>query len=199
MRNRTLNPLFLSLCFSIGIHGGIIWLSSAWRRPVPFDTDRTALVNLLPASSRKEIFAGSPEAPTPDPAAVKTPAPDTPPGKPEQRHSFQAAPPSLAGTNLREDALARYITTIRSLIDRHKEYPYQARRQEQEGTVLIRFTLSRQGYLLGEPVIEKKSRWRLLDESAVLAVKKAAPYPPFPAEAGEDAISFQVVVSFSLQ
>jgi protein TonB len=88
---------------------------------------------------------------------------------------------------------------IRSLIDRRKEYPYQARRQEQEGTVLIRFTLSRQGVLLGAPEVEKKSRWRLLDESAILAVKNAAPFPPFPAEAREDAISFQVAVSFSLQ
>jgi protein TonB len=99
---------------------------------------------------------------------------------------------------LREDAISRYLSRLRDLIDRRKEYPYQARRQEQEGTVLIRFTVTRQGALAGEPVLEKKSRYERLNASAVEAVKKAAPYPPFPGEIGEDELNVQVAVSFSL-
>jgi protein TonB len=99
---------------------------------------------------------------------------------------------------LREEAVNRYAALIRGLIDRRKEYPYQARRQDQEGSVRIRFTLSRRGVLAGDPVIENQSRYRLLDKSALEAVKNAAPYPPFPAEIPEDEMSFQVVVAFSL-
>jgi protein TonB len=88
---------------------------------------------------------------------------------------------------------------VRGLIDQRKEYPYQSRRQEQEGTVLIRFTLSRQGLLLGEPVMEKRSRYERLNTSALEAVKNAAPYPPFPGEIGEGELTFQVTVAFSLK
>jgi protein TonB len=101
--------------------------------------------------------------------------------------------------DLRAEALSRYVSMVHGLIDRHKEYPYQARRQDQEGTVRIRFTLSRLGYLAGDPVIENRSRYRLLNESALEAVKNAAPYPRFPEEIPEDEMSFQVAVSFSFK
>jgi protein TonB len=99
---------------------------------------------------------------------------------------------------LRENAAGRYLALIRSLIDRRKEYPYQARRQGQEGSVLVRFTLTRQGSLAGEPALEKKSRHGRLNASAIEAVKSAAPYPPFPAEIADEEISLQVAVNFSL-
>jgi protein TonB len=88
---------------------------------------------------------------------------------------------------------------IRGLIDRHKEYPYQARRQEQEGTVQVRFTLTRQGTLAGEPALEKKSRHGRLNAAALEAVKNAVPYPPFPAEIADEEMILQVAVNFSLQ
>jgi protein TonB len=100
--------------------------------------------------------------------------------------------------DIRENAIARYAAMIHGLIDTRKTYPYQARRQDQQGTVQVRFTLSRRGTLAGDPVTEKSSRYRLLNESALEAVKNAAPYPPFPEEIPEDEMSFQVVVSFSL-
>jgi protein TonB len=195
MRNRTLKPFFIFLGFSVLIHWGIFWLDAARLGQASLEPARTALVNLLPASSGD---AGSPAAPPrTEPAAAGDSAPQALPPAPEPPGSDSATAPG--GENSREDPLARYIMMIRSLIDSRKEYPYQARRQEQEGTVLIRFTLSRQGYLIGEPVVEKKSRWRILDESALRAVQDAAPYPPFPGEAAEEQISFQVAVSFALQ
>jgi protein TonB len=122
-----------------------------------------------------------------------------PPPSDEGASSYTPVPAAYFNPALREDAISRYLASIRSLIDKRKEYPYRARRQEQEGTIEIRFSLSRQGLLLGEPVVEKKSRHRLLNESALAAVKNAAPYPPFPGEAGEDELSFLVAVSFSLR
>jgi protein TonB len=115
-----------------------------------------------------------------------------------QQVSSAPAPAGFARQDLRPDAINRYTAAIHGLIDRRKEYPYQARRQEQEGAVYIRFTLSRQGQLAGEPVLEKRSRYRLLNESALEAVKNAAPYPPFPAEITDTDMNFQVAVSFSL-
>jgi TonB family protein len=48
-------------------------------------------------------------------------------------------------------------------------------------------------------VVEKKSRYERLNASALEAVKNAAPYPPLPGEVGEDEMSFQVAVAFSLR
>jgi protein TonB len=128
---------------------------------------------------------GSPSVPVEEGPARASPFP------PEEPYP----PPGPA----REEILSRYARHIRSLIDQEKTYPYQARRQEQEGTVEIRFTLSQQGLLVGEPALEKKSRYERLNAAALAAVKNAAPYPPFPTGIGEEEMSFQVTVAFSLK
>jgi protein TonB len=119
-------------------------------------------------------------------------------GTQAQETGYSPVLPSFVRPDLREAAIKRYAVMIRGLIDRCKEYPYQARRQDQEGSVQIRFILSRQGILKNEPVLERQSRYRLLNESALEAVKNAAPFPPFPEEIREEEMGFQVAVSFSL-
>jgi protein TonB len=162
----------------------------------------------MPVSPAAPTPQAVPLPQTPPPVQETTPAPET--ERPastvtENFSGLQAEPTGYASVSasfvrpdLREAAINRYAMTIRGLIDRRKEYPYQARRQDQEGSVQLRFTLSRQGALSGEPVLEKQSRYRLLNESAIAAIKNAAPFPPFPEEIMEEEMSFQVVVSFSL-
>lgn len=162
----------------------------------------------------------SPPRPPPEPAPVELPPefpPEVPP--PQAAEAVEYGPQNSAFLPVeegpaspvppeepyrppgpvREEILSHYAGLIRSLIDREKSYPYQSRRQEQEGTVEIRFTLSRQGSLVGEPALEKKSRYERLNASALAAVRNAAPYPPFPGEIGEEEMSFQVTVAFSLK
>ncbi|MDR1318627.1 MAG: TonB family protein [Treponema sp.] len=98
----------------------------------------------------------------------------------------------------RANMLLQYESRIRLLIDRQKEYPYQARRQDQEGTVEIRFVLSRKGQLMEEPVLGTRTRYRLLNSAALEAVKKAVPYPPFPPEFPEEKMTFSITLAFSL-
>jgi protein TonB len=137
------------------------------------------------------------EAPRETAPVYEEPAEEQPP----EESGFSGPPVSPAEVDpaIREDAISRYLAVIRGLIDQRKEYPYQARRQEQEGTILIRFTVTRQGTLAGEPELEKKSRYERLNASAIKAVKNAVPYPPFPGEISEAEMSFQVAVSFSLK
>jgi protein TonB len=123
------------------------------------------------------------------------PSPEAPSG--QQGLSAPVSVPFIR-PELREDAINRYAAMIRGLIDKRKEYPYQARRQDQEGSVQIRFILSRQGALIGDPVVEKRSRHRLLNESVLKAVQNAVPYPPFPEEIPDEEMSFQVTIAFSL-
>ncbi|MDR2258486.1 MAG: TonB family protein [Treponema sp.] len=215
MKKRAPKPLFFFLGASALIHGGILWLAPAWARPADSfrnQEPRLTLVDIpLPSPpQRASPQPAPPQAPVPPPSPETiTEAPrETAPvyeepaeTQPPEANGFSGPPvsPAAVDPSLRENAISRYLAAIRSLIDQRKEYPYQARRQEQEGTILIRFTVTRQGTLAGEPVLEKKSRHARLNTSAIEAVKKAAPYPPFPGEIGEDEMSFQVAVSFSLK
>jgi protein TonB len=217
-------PLLFFLGLSALVHGGFLWLAPAQARPATVFREqrpRIALADLsLPAPPRQ----ASPPQPGPAPAAspvAASPVAEASVEAPREAVSEYDGPaeeqtretaafsgetglspvlsPAAADPALRENAAGRYLAMIRSLIDRCKEYPYQARRQEQEGTVLVRFTITRQGMLLGEPSLEKKSRHGRLNASALEAVKNAAPYPPFPVEITDNTMSLQMAVNFSLK
>jgi protein TonB len=227
MRIRNPNPLFLALSLSALIHG-LCLVSAGSRPVLPdkdravmvnilpaaLPPERTPAV-VLPETPRAEIPPTVTENAAPAEEAAPTEEAVAPPAEnaifsaetlraessfrlsSEQQESSPVSP-SFVRPAIREDAIARYAAMIHDLIDRRKTYPYQARRQDQHGTVQLRFTLSRRGVLKGDPVMEKSSRYRLLNESALEAVKNAAPYPPFPEEIPEQEMSFQVTVSFSL-
>jgi protein TonB len=213
MRNSTRKPLLVFLGVSALIHGGILGLVPVKARPADNFRNqgpRVVLVNIPLPAPPLPVSPPRPSTPPVTPAAVTEALRETAPARApvydgpadEQAPEETAAPfPAAAALDpaLREDAISRYLAMIRGLIDKRKEYPYQSRRQEQEGMVLIRFTITRQGTLAGEPALEKKSRYERLNVAAVEAVKNAAPYPPLPGETGEDEMSFQVAVNFSLR
>jgi protein TonB len=196
---QTARPLLFFLGISALVHGGFLWLAPVKARPADnfrSQRQRVTLVNLpLPAPPqrvsppppRNPVLPAAPETITEAPQALQETVPEYA-GPAEALSPGEAAGPPVPAAvigpevdpALREAAVSRYLAVIRGLIDRRKEYPYQARRQEQEGTVVIRFTVTREGTLAGEPALEKKSRHDRLNASAIEAVKKAAPYPPFP-------------------
>ncbi|MDR0622960.1 MAG: TonB family protein [Treponema sp.] len=210
MKNRTRKPLLFFLGVSVLIHGGILGLAPVKARPGDNSRNqeqRVTLVNIPLPTPPKKVSPPPPQRPAVS-AAPETlieapretvPVYEGPAG--EDAPEETSGPPVWTAVDpvLREDAISRYLAMIRGLIDKRKNYPYQARRQEQEGTVLIRFTVTRQGRLAGEPAVEKKSRHERLNASAIEAVKNAAPYPPFPGEIGDDEMIFQVAVNFSLR
>jgi protein TonB len=132
-----------------------------------------------------------PEENSPDGLIRET---DTPPPA-ESSLSLSAA----YSPESRDSFFNRYAGIIRGLIDKNKEYPYAARRQEQEGAVQVRFTLSRGGRLVGEPVLEKSCRHQRLNAAALEAVRRAQPYPAFPQEIPGEEMTFSVTVAFSLK
>lgn len=79
----------------------------------------------------------------------------------------------------------RYLAGLRDQIARHQIYPQASRSFQEEGTVKIRLTLDRSGSLLKVELIESSGHKRLND-AAIRAAAKSAPYPSFP-----DDVSFQ--------
>ncbi len=95
------------------------------------------------------------------------------------------------------DPLAYYLNLVRQQIDQHKRYPLFARKKHIEGLVGLKFVISRDGSVKGIHVVQS-SRYSVLDEAAVEAVKNANPFPPFPEEIGVPLLTIEVPVSFQL-
>lgn len=97
----------------------------------------------------------------------------------------------------KENVLEAYQKLVREKIESCKEYPLQARKLALEGTVEVRFVLTREGKVK-EVEIVKSSGFLLLDNAGKRAVERAAPFPPFPPEIRESTLSFSLSFRFSL-
>jgi protein TonB len=205
------NKRFLSvLGASLALHAGVLFFA-------PGISPGGAAEKLSPAAAGKAFslynIAARPEVPAPrkprraaalPAAAVKESSPDgiitetreLPPG---EDASIGVPAAVFSSGEARESLFTRYAGIVRQRIDESKEYPYAARRQAQEGFVRVRFTLSRDGRLVGEPVVEKGCRYRALNAAALEAVRRAGPYPAFPGELPEESLSFSLTISFSLR
>jgi TonB family protein len=75
--------------------------------------------------------------------------------------------------------LGPFMDTIRKRIERNQSYPLWARRNNIEGIVIVRFTLTRKGQIQ-DLNLEHSSGSTILDEAAKDAVLRGVPYPAFP-------------------
>lgn len=90
-----------------------------------------------------------------------------------------------------------YLAAVRARIEAAKQYPPNARRRGIEGRAMVRFRLAADGQLLVVR-LAAASGFRELDQAALSAVRRAAPFPGFP---GQDSgpRSFKVDISFVLR
>jgi protein TonB len=90
--------------------------------------------------------------------------------------------------------LLAYKGTVRKALERTKVVP----RSRGAGTVLVRFKVGPTGQLLSSE-IEESSGSKALDEAAIAAVERAAPFPPMPAEIAGEPIEMKVPYRFSVR
>ncbi|MCR5219968.1 MAG: energy transducer TonB [bacterium] len=76
-----------------------------------------------------------------------------------------------------EAYLRHNFAAIRGAIERKLRYPALARRQGLSGQVLVSFVVERNGGIRDLRVL-RGSGFGLLDDSALSAVRRAAPFPP---------------------
>jgi protein TonB len=131
-----------------------------------------------------------PELP-PEPAAAPAPAPPAP--QPVQvASSPPAAPPRPAAPP------PSYLAQLVAELERHKNYPRSAQSRRQQGTALLRFTLTRDGHV-ADWRIERSSGHESLDGAVAAMIRKADPLPPLPPEISGDRLDLVVPVSFVLR
>jgi protein TonB len=94
-------------------------------------------------------------------------------------------------------ARSSYQALLRSLIERHKEYPLFARRAGLEGTCVVRCVISRDGDLRRTELL-KASGSTHLDGAALRAVTAVGRFPPVPQEVGGQEVTFEIPILFRL-
>jgi periplasmic protein TonB len=151
-----------------------------------------------------------PELPKPVPRPHRAPAPQV---QPPARSTVEAptdsttsstapvtaavAPPVAQSPAARPAPDPAYTNTLLAWLDRHKEYPWTARRRGMQGRVVLRLAVARSGAVT-EARVESSSGAEILDEAAIEMVQRANPVPPLPASFPGDHAEFRVPVEFAL-
>lgn len=96
------------------------------------------------------------------------------------------------------EAVDDYFAAIRAKIEREKRYPRWAKRAGIEGRVTLAFRLTAGGEL-AEARVADSSGSRHLDEAALEALQRGAPYPEFPGDPSTLPGEIEVLVVFDLR
>lgn len=160
-------------------------------------------------------------APAPQPAVRKTPVAEPPPrpaqpvaaqpqaASPEPVQTAMAAselrPPPTAAAQQRaapdhgliaslEDA---YRAALRQAIEANKFYPKRASRMRREGSVIVDFSVDRDGRIR-DVRVHRSSGTQMLDQAAVEAVRRLGRFRPIPEEIPRDLWSLQIPMDYKL-
>jgi len=121
---------------------------------------------------------------------IETPKPEVQPPAPETR-----APPKTERVGQFTQASANaYNALVFGHMQRFKHYPASARGAS--GTAVVRFELNRSGDVIGSAVT-KSSGNAALDQEALNLLRRASPFPPFPAAKPGDQDSYIAPVNFA--
>jgi periplasmic protein TonB len=101
-----------------------------------------------------------------------------------------------------EASAPRVDPSWRSLLLKHlqqfKNYPSGARARNEQGVVLLSFTIDRNGHVMARRIVNG-SGFADLDGEVLALVERAQPLPAFPPSMTEDHLDLTVPIRFSLR
>ncbi|MEE9445153.1 MAG: energy transducer TonB [Cocleimonas sp.] len=92
----------------------------------------------------------------------------------------------------------QYGSSIRQLIEQRKVYPRRAKRRKMQGVVKVAFSVNKSG-VVSKLRIHQSSGSKLLDKSALEAVKKAGRFPALPAGINKQFLSYIIPIAYRLK
>jgi len=149
--------------------------------PLPLIAPRPAIVAMPPLMVQKAPAPSSQTLPASPPhgtsaeneaSALPTPAPPAPPPR-------------------------DYLSRLAAYLNSFKNYPYDARRKHEEGTVRLHFIMDRMGHVLSYN-IAGSSGSSALDNEALELIRRADPLPAVPPDYPGNTLNLVVPIIFSL-
>jgi periplasmic protein TonB len=183
----------------VGIHAAVIAAFLFWHGPDQEIGDDTPIISVeLTAPEIDQQEQAKIDEPTPpkETSADAILPEEKPPEKVEQT---SPAPRTTVQT---EAAAPRIDPSWQSLLLKHlqqfKSYPSAAREHNEQGVVLLAFTLDRNGHVLSRRIVTS-SGYPDLDAEVITLVQRAQPLPAFPASMTEAQLDLTVPIRFSLR
>jgi periplasmic protein TonB len=124
-------------------------------------------------------------------AATSQPASNKSGANVEQKQPMQVATSGQSARLSRD-----YRSALLRLIERYKYYPLRARRNGQEGTSTVSFTVNSNGNILGI-TLARSSGTKLLDLAAIQTIKRIGQAPPLPD--GRNRWKFTIPMTYDLK
>ena len=94
--------------------------------------------------------------------------------------------------------VARYAGQLKGRLEESMHYPRAARLAGQEGKVVVRFVIDRNGRVLSI-VLEQASGHAILDREAVEMIERGEPFPVMPTEMGDDVLELRVPIAYQIK
>ena len=158
------------------------------REAAPPEPQRAQAMPEAPVAREAEYAAVQPMRQATDaPPSELAPAPETTAQQVSETRVARAHPRT-----------ASYEQILLAHLERNKRYPRAARSQRQQGVVLVRFQMDRQGRILSSR-LARSSGHDLLDEEVMELLQRAQPLPAPPHSISGTAIELTVPVEFHLR
>jgi protein TonB len=143
-----------------------------------------------PSPVKRKIVRADAKKPTDAPPAPRTAA--------SPKAERQAPAASAASSGASAAALASYRQMVAAHLQRFKQYPPAAKAAGQRGVARVSFTLSRSGGVLSAG-LGGSSGHAALDAETLAMVRRAQPFPAFPADMKQSSMAFSAPVAFDLR
>ncbi|WP_319559294.1 TonB family protein [Marispirochaeta sp.] len=204
-------PIPAAFVLSILIHSLLVFGYYPDLKVRPAPEEKTVSIQLAdvrspaPPAEEKQDTPAVPSSPLPSQTPTEpepAPEPDPPAASPATPTSLSkettVSAPETSDTAPDPATREAWAVLVRQQIHANRKYPLAARRREEEGIVVVSFSLDRKGSIVSGPAIEKPCRSPRLNRAALQAVREGAPYPEHPAGAGPESAFFSVPIHFSL-
>lgn len=215
----------LAAAIVLGIHAAAIAFYLVWHQPEQIGDDASAVtVELEPIDSTPDAaernVAPAPETmieskAVPEPQEekpreelkVEQPPEETPTSipapveKPPQK-TEEPRPPAPRTAQQAKGGAPRIEPSWQSSLVRHlsrfKRYPSEAQSNNEQGVVLLGFSLDRTGHVLAHHIV-RSSGYADLDDEVMAMIMRAQPLPAFPTSMPQPQLDLTVPIRFSLR
>ncbi|MCX8123147.1 MAG: TonB family protein [Spirochaetes bacterium] len=178
--------VYYSLCISVIIHGAFLCISFGKDAMIEQPHNCTVTVKTLTILPRVE-----------DPSDA-TKLMNNPVQRCNQQAQSGITSQYMISNENNTTVSMQYTDMIRQRIQEALLYPATARKDGIEGQAYVKFTIEKNGNVMGV-VLVQSSGSLLLDTAAISAIHSAAPFPPIPDTLNKERITFIQGLTFTLK